>query len=101
MYIVQYICRHIFIDSLPGILRITVGIWLGFGREYTHCNLNEREGMLQIYVALRKEEKMWGFEDLGPKAFGKGFLKLVTSQGHALVDLTQPLQAAGLREGST
>ena len=74
MYIV-YISRHIFLDSLPGILCITVGIWFGFGREYTHCNLSEREGMLQIYVALRKEEKMWGFEDLGPKGVWKRLLE--------------------------
>ena len=42
------------------------------------------------YMSLCGKRKRCGdLKILAQKAFGKGFLKLVTSQGHALVDLTR------------
>eukprot|EP00435_Cladocopium_sp_Y103_P032372 s760_g8.t1 len=36
---------------------------------------------------------------MAQKAFGRGFLRLVTADGHALIDPMQSLHAAGLQEG--
>eukprot|EP00438_Fugacium_kawagutii_P018612 Skav234507 [mRNA] locus=scaffold1613:217889:218163:- [translate_table: standard] len=36
---------------------------------------------------------------MAQKSFGRGFLKLVTEGGHALTDLMDSLEAAGIQDG--
>ena len=65
--------------------------------------------MLQVDVALpsgkrkhlsiAQSSKVGDLRILAQDSFGKRFLRLVTANGHALSDLTQSLESAGLQDG--
>ena len=63
--------------------------------ELTYCSRVVPEKLSRSLNAPK-----WGTSNFWPKkTFGKGFLKLVTEDGHALTNPMDSLQAAGVQDG--